>query len=436
MAPVRTLSCPNCNAPLPPGARGAVTCEYCGHAFEVAKPPPATTPVAPRHQIPGGINVPIQIPTGTPPAKRGLLGALIAVSVLLLVGGLITAAVLSKRGQQAAHRASRGGYSPSGESLQWDSRGAFAIADLDGDPVEDFVGQYRSRNNGSTQVYVGGFAGKSLTRVWKAGPYGDNGSELRFAVAGHRVVVADAGANLHVLDLKTGSELRALRLSDRAESLCPLPEGSTVWIEVKDEQHVEVDLDTGALARAPRPDLCSSYKWASDCWHLDEFRGDHARARCYPPETAPEIPGFAAKVVLGDGQRYVVLGKKAPGTSIPMIAGAPVAGDATADRPAPGPLAWSRNLGEGLKDRAPEIADLVADRLVVVQENAGKGWRLFAIDPDTGDSRWEVPVPRSEQGSGPYYLVATPSRIYVPHWTWLDIFQAATGKHVGTIGIF
>ena len=43
---------------------------------------------------------------------------------------------------------------------------------------------------------------------------------------------------------------------------------------------------------------------------------------------------------------------------------------------------------------------------------------------------------RSEDGSGPIWILPSSARLYVPHWTWLDVFDARNGAALGTVGMW
>ncbi|WP_254625437.1 hypothetical protein [Myxococcus sp. CA051A] len=62
------------------------------------------------------------------------------------------------------------------------------------------------------------------------------------------------------------------------------------------------------------------------------------------------------------------------------------------------------------------------------------GMQLVRRDARTGVATWDVPIPRSKDGSLPSSIRKRGDRLYVPHWMWLDVFDAKTGNLLGTLG--
>lgn len=316
-----------------------------------------------------------------------------------------------------------GGVVPDNEHLQWGSYSgpsAFPVR-LRDDAAEDIVGSYRVLNitgtNVDTKLYVGAFNGTSFRRMWAAGPFGSGSTDTHLAVASTRALVTDIRAEGHVLDVKTGKELGSVTLTDRANRLCPIPGREAVWVEVADRKNVEVDLETFATKPAPQPATCTGDFSEAGC----EF----AKAPCVVGGTpAPET---RALMTLGSGANAVTLGAKSPGTAT-LVAYAAAGKGWKVTVPTDPALA-------GAASSHDVAADLAGGLLVVSYELSGRGgYRLAAFDATNGERRWDVEIPRSKDGSGPRGITATETRVYVPHWTWLDIFDLNTGKVLGTIG--
>ena len=316
-----------------------------------------------------------------------------------------------------------GGVVPAGEHLQWgfgSGPSAFPAHIGDG-AVEDFVGVYRVLSDTTQTLHVGGFDGATLERRWAAGPYGTLGEGVvwtHVAVAGGRVLVTDFRSRAHVLDVKTGQELGVIELSDRARWLCPQPGGQEVWVDVADGRGVSVSLATVTAAPAPKPATCV---------------GDFARTTCafaHAPCAAStaSAPGTHGMWTLGEGAAAVTIGVKSPGTSTPTAFAA-------------GGRGWKTVIPEdpALAKETPfdgAGSDLGGGLFVTAYELVDRGFRLAALDAATGERRWDVPIPRSAEGSGPRGITATETRVYVPHWTWLDVFDLQTGRVIGTVGVW
>lgn len=432
MSQLTAATCARCGAPLrlDPSTPKQV-CTFCGneHLFEPTRTPPP--PFQPRPFAPQPFSPPA--PVVVPPAAPTFVGVAFALSVVLAIVGAVVAVVVGQGSGNSSALPGGGGVVPAGEHLQWSANGASVVpARIDGDSVEDFVGRYVILDLGgqTTQtLFVGGFSGATFARVWKAGPYGTLQEGLmgtHLAVAGDRVAVTDFRSTLHVLDVATGKELRSVRLSDRAQSVCAPADGrKQVWVEVVDRNHQIIDLDSGKAEAAARPAWCRS---GGSLFH--GCAG--ARASCSEEtKSAPKQPGFGADLVFTDGSTAVATGHKEPGTRTPMVIGF----DTTSKT-----VAWSTMVPAdpasfgGLENSA---GDLVAGRFFTTYGlNDQKGSRLVSLDAKSGARRWDVAVPRSESGSGVAGLTATSTRVYVPHWTWLDVFDAASGKHLGTVGVW
>jgi hypothetical protein len=434
MSQLTAATCARCGAPLhlDPGAPKQ-TCSFCGneHLFTATAPPHVPPVAQPPHSA----------FTPPPPVSANAASAAIflgvGVIVLFLVGGIV-AASLAGRGRGSTTSSALpggGGTVPPGERLQWSSNGVNVIpARVDGDGVEDFVGRYviLDLSGKSTQtLFIGGFSGATFERVWKAGPYGtlsEAAGSTHFTVVGDRVAVADYRSTLHVLDVTTGKELRTVPLTDRARSVCgPLDARKQVWVEVADRNNQIVDLDTGKSEAGPRPAWCRN---GAGVFHAHDCGG--ARAACTDQDmSAPKQGGARIDLLFTEGSTTVATGHKEPGTRTPLAMGFDLKKKtATWTTVIPTDPATVGGFDHG-------AGDLAGGRFFTSYELSGQmGSRLVSLDAKTGARLWDVPVIRSESGSGVDGLAATATRVYVPHWTWLDVHDASTGKLLGTVGVW
>jgi hypothetical protein len=311
---------------------------------------------------------------------------------------------------------------PSGEHLQWGWGWAPSAIPTPADGGgEDIIGAYRVLDIGTSKapLYIGRFDGKTFRRIWAAGPYGTlSDTGYGFTVAGRRVVVTDFRSKAHVLDAATGKELQAVQLTDRAREICPLRDRAAAWVEVADHKDVEIDLQTFVVKPASKPATCT---------------GDFAKPTCHFASALCEVGGAAADgttamVTLKSGDDAVTVGKKTPGTASLLAYAA-------------GGKGWKTSIAEDDALAKPASfgvpgADLAAGRLVVAYELVHDGFRLASFDAKSGKRQWDVAIPRSTEGSGPRGITASATHVYVPHWTWLDVFDIGTGKVVGTIGVW
>jgi hypothetical protein len=331
-----------------------------------------------------------------------------------------------------------GGVTPPGERLQWDSWSkSLAIADVNGDGVEDILGRYKILDiASSTQTtFAGAFDGKTFKRIWKTAPLGSHSQSVSatfVGVAGDRAVVSDYQSQVHILELATGKPLLIVKLSDRAQAICSPPDGRReVWVQVADNRHVTIDVAAGRAILTPIPAWCEAAA-RSQC---GDGAGEPLRGELCETESKDyskyQSAGFSPQMMIRNDGLAIVVGTKSPGTAIPIVA---------AVHPETKNILWQQPIAPNpasAQSSAPDTASLVGGRLVTTYTAIEpKQARLVAFDAKTGGRIFDVPIPRSESGSDANFITVTATRIYVPHWTWLDIFDAKTGAYMQTIGMW
>jgi hypothetical protein len=423
-------NCPNCGARLEtqPDA-GRVGCHYCGQSFEVpaASPPPVQrviviAPGAPKWES-----------ASRPPAAVSFVGS--AVVLLVIVLGVF----LASRKNIAATIHLPG--LPAGvtlpatasEDFMWDTVGGPPMpASAGGGGVEGFVGRIRAR--GKDELWIAAFEGSKLGQIWKAGPFGtySQGYTSTFAaVVGHDVVVTDYRANVHVYDLASGREAHSIKLTDRAKAMCAAPDGKPhVWIEASDERSVLVDADLGTATPLPRPSWCPD-RWAAS----DDCRGwlkrGPLRLNCRSAEAAPRVTGFEALNVIEDGDVAVALGKKHPGTAVPVAVGFD---------PKTKTVRWEQPIASGDQAGVAESSTislmdaLAGGRFAAPYALTSKGWHFTAFDARSGQRLWDVPLQPILGVDHPEGFSLSTARVYVMRTSSVEVYDAKTGALVGTVG--
>ena len=231
-------------------------------------------------------------------------------------------------------------------------------------------------------------------------------------------------------DLATGHETRTLKLTDRAKGVCTAPTGKArVWIEMSDEKDVVFDLDAGTTTAAPRPAWCPESETSGDCrgWLT---RGP-PRPGCAGPEGAPKVNAFQAINVVTDGDAAVALGKKHPGTALPIAVGFD---------PKTKAVRWQTAVASGDQAAAAEssstaVMDAMAGgRFVVPYELTSKGWHLTAFDAHSGQRVWDVPLRPILGIDDPEGFSLSATRVYVMRSSSLEVYDAKSGALVGTLG--
>lgn len=420
---LKKLSCPNCGAPLHLGPTDTmVQCKYCHQSIEVQRS-------APPRGGPTGQNV-VYVPEQG--VDFGWWPLIILFAGMAVVAALVFAAIkVFDLGQPKPRLQTPMTLPTLGEHLQWHAIGPVFPGHVNDDATEDVVGPYRLLQGTMTPVFVGAFDGATRQRLWSAGPFvsGEDMQHLHVGRAGARVLVSDAKATVHLLDLASGKALAAPKLSDRVKRICGAPDApARFYVETADEQGVMVDA-TGAVSRAPAPDFCPSRKTVGfdDCQLLPLFGGP--TLPCLPLQHAPRVEGLDPKWAIGDAHDAVLIGQRQPGTAVPLAAGYD---------PKTRKVRWSRAIPTvdplSVREGPPEVVALADGVLYAYYGRTQALARLAAIDVRTGETRWEVDVPNSDQGSGPRLMTVGAEHVYVPHWTWLEVHARKTGRHLGTIG--
>jgi outer membrane protein assembly factor BamB len=425
-------NCPNCGASIEWGAPGAhLTCRYCGHAFDV----PAAAPVAPPPQqrviVVNAPNLAASVAAGASIVRTVVL--VVGILIALSAAGIST--FVAKQAKSTLNLPIPGVVSALTASFLWDTVAGPPIpAAVGTGGVEGFVGRIRSRPG--DELWIAVFEGAKLGQLWKAGPFGTYSEGYRStytSVVGRVVVVTDYRATVHVYDLATGKEARSLKLSDRAKSMCASPDGKArVFIELSDEKNILFDADQGTAAPTARPTWCPD-NWATS----DDCRGWLKRGpplpACRGPEVAPKVSGFQTANVVEDGDLAVALGKKHPGTAVPVAVGFDPRNKA---------VRWEQPVGSGDQASVAEsstisIMDALSDgRFVAPYEmTTPKGWHVTAFDARSGQRIWDQPLQPLIGVDHPEGFSLSPTRLYVMRTSSVEIYDARTGKFVGAVGM-
>jgi hypothetical protein len=345
---------------------------------------------------------------------------------------------------------------PAGE-LAWEPEArAPVLVTANADDVEDIFGFFRVWDGLSAWTFYGGvFDGATLAAIWRSEPIDPQilkrpGVVPMALVVGRRLVVSDTTATLRVFDLASGAKELTLRMAEGVVDVCKAPDpASRIWVQVTGDQHALVDLETGKATFAPHPAWCSLPEPPKEAPPVrrraaleagvvnrvckDDFQNLVARATCVPGDEAPLLEGATSHYMLKNAATAVVLATK---DDRPIAIGV-----------GPGYKAsWSTPLVTDDTKPTPEaahVAELVDGRLYAVFSKVYFDARLVALDATSGARLWDVPLVGSRPSSSlgdlgrgeARSLAASKSRVYVSRsGGGLDVFDAADGKAVGTIG--
>jgi outer membrane protein assembly factor BamB len=446
MAKLVNTKCPECGARLAIDPdQDQARCDYCGAVSRVEnrrhKAPP----------VPQGVPAGPVIRVGTS-AGRIWAAVLVPVLMTLFIGGMTFFQLSRAGGIDTGGGPGSGGSAGQsfGEHMQWISSKQPMLIDLTGDGVADPVGWIRFLGSGGSMDHVAAFDAVTGTRLWTTLQLADGSQthEARAALAGDKLLVADPTGMLHAHSLQNGQRIWTAMLGERVERLCGGGPGQ-VRVEKKDEHQVTVALATGQVVpsgkiddAAPCGGLWTDVPGRTPAVFLGGDTFDNITVQ-------PVIDGMDVKRVVIEPRTgtYVALGSRKPGTAVPAAARytppAPVA-----DRKR-GPSSWMNRPDVTpmwlaaipavnpmtVNPGSTELGTISAGRLVAPYQLAGsKGtWRLAALDLRTGQGLWDVDIPLSDTSSV-NSTVASERQIFVGIWTYLHVFDLATGHHRLTIG--
>jgi hypothetical protein len=405
-----SLTCTHCGAKLPQQKEsGTYTCSYCGTSF--AGPTPRERPEKPK---PAPKSAKEKPPAKSTEPRSGLrLGALFS-----LFGSIVPLAIIGfvvyrlngpmLKGQVNGLRL--------GSPLRalWDrASGPPVPVQLGG--REAVLGRMRLNDDQLFIVATDSATGNLLWKVGPLGTYGEAYQNAHFATTAQHIVASDARGNLHVHELATGKEVKKIPLRDRASNLCAVPPNG-IAVAVIDHHHVLLDTTTMTLSEAPLPSGCPG--------HRRGFREDRA-----PHTRAPSLRGFEMRDAHVEGTLGVAAAVKSPGTPTPYAIGF---------TPGSREVRWQELLPtvDPLSVRTSERDVLAGGRYFAIYGvgSDGAGWRLTALDARTGSRLYDVELRPVFAVDSIEALVATPGFVYVNRTSSLEIFEAATGKLISTVG--
>jgi outer membrane protein assembly factor BamB len=405
-----SLRCTHCGAKLSVDSQlEKIRCEYCATEFLPPKPSPEPAPRPPEKD-----------PSGR--SSRGFrLGSLFFLVPLLSVGF-----VLWRTCGTSLRSVAPGGSFSSQPLLSRPSVLLRALwDDMDGTPLpvtlpggEVVLG--RMRLGSDDQLFIVAADAATAKIRWQIGPLGSYSEGYRdtwFIPTGSRIAVSDFRGRLHLHALDTGAELAVLPLTDRVTHLCPSSEPNEIAVAAAD--HRSWILDTrppkGALRDAALP---------SGCNRLRPGRGEPAPSRRH----GPQLPGMRVTAVFVEDELAVAAALKSPGTPLPYAAGFD---------PKTRAVRWQTAVvaADAATVRECNHMILSAKRFFAVcGTGSSAGWRLIALDAESGTRVWEIELRPLFAVDWIKGLVATANGVYVTRTSSVEIYDPATGKLRGVLG--
>ncbi|MFO0574183.1 MAG: PQQ-binding-like beta-propeller repeat protein [Polyangia bacterium] len=405
-----SLRCSHCGAKLSVDSElERIRCEYCGTEFLPPRPRPKKRPET-------GSLAPGSARGSGASWLRGLLVLLPAVPALLI-------------GWRSCGRSVRPALPGARFSPQsWAPRPLLRALwdDVGGPPVpvslasgEAILG--RMRLGADDQLYIVAADAKSAAIRWQIGPLGSYSEGYRdtwFAATAKHAVVTDFRGRVHVHALETGAELEVVPLTDRVSHLCPLPGSEEVALATIDGRTSALDTSRSPLSEglrgAPLPAACG------------KRRLGHEPAS--PRRPHPSVPGLRVVSTYGEEDLAVASAVKSPGTPLPFAVGFDVKTRA---------VRWQTAIpaADALTVRECSPAALGGKRFFATcGVGSSAGWRLVALDADSGTRLWENELRPLFAVDSIKHLVATAQGVYVTRTSSLEILDPATGTLRGVLG--
>lgn len=303
------------------------------------------------------------------------------------------------------------------------------VAPVNVDTTDDVVFLRWDDTNEARPLWVTAHDGRTMTELWRAGPYSAtwNSARTHLARGGDRIFVANGSDDLHVLELSTGRELKTIRLTFRIDRLCADPKTHTAWVSRdEDQQAYIVDADTEAIrTELSPPRWCRFNGMVPPCGYAD-----HGEPCAYPSGPSPKTIDFNHVATYIDGDDGLSIGtgkvKKPLAEPQPFLLGF--------DRSSYD-VKWELPLVDRAETAHEEGAyrvQIAPGRLFAVYQKKGGGWSLSARDTKSGRPIFVVPVP-GDEGSGLLSLTLSDTRVLVAMRRKIHLFDAGDGRHLGTL---
>ncbi len=428
VAKLVSAKCPHCGAPVQiPKDGDHLTCQYCKSSSFIQRdqkvaPPPSEAVIVVRP--PSSPIAPIFFAVGL-----SLVG-MISTAVILLTQKPNDGATPESFGAKLSSMAN--GVASATTRLYFSD--APMPFDVNGDGTLDILGLSKTPGGAAWLAAYDGRDGKELWRSATLEKNQENSPAMRGLVGEYVISVDDLG-KVQAYRAKNGEPAWAALLGERARSLCA--GDGFVRIEATDRTLNDFDLATGRkLKSEPKPRKASK---TEKCSSVPQSRSDDGAGYSvigwseFSEHGLPGLhsdPSMAAHraLVTDDDKLGFMLGSKASGSSVPMIAA--VQGRKVLWKdvvPGVDPLTTKVNV-------TTQAAAYANGRVVVPYSLSGSnGIRMAAFDTASGKRIWDVSVhDKSQVSSG---VQMSEKSVYYASWTALYVFDSETGKlrfRVGT----
>jgi hypothetical protein len=447
MARIVVVKCPNCgaNVKLDPH-RDAVTCAFCGTSSILQREGAPTPAHSPNTRV-------IVVPR---PAPGGAIAVVLVTTFMVLA--LAVAGVVFLKSQPAAPpgradapRPTAQGAAPMkatpGERLSILGQRVPMLTDANGDGAPDIILSFSAYDGKATHYVYGAFDGQRGGSLWRTEDLGSVIHQTAASIDKGRLFIADEKGQLFAYTIRDGRKQWQTALGDKLTRYCQASEADSIRVVTAENRMLVIDVKTGgqrpAGDKAPcapamsdkRPNFSpepTGYPDATgpigvEAWVCGGVRVMGDRNFTLADQCGPRmktrldaIPGIGLGSIVREGDGWVLLGAKEPGTRVPMV------GFFTKGR-----VAWTTVVPEGnpLEARTGRPSRIViAQGMVVVPYamNASGAGRVAAFALDSGRRVWDIALPAGVDGAEE--LVATKDAVLVTDRTHLTALALKDGS--------
>jgi outer membrane protein assembly factor BamB len=311
--------------------------------------------------------------------------------------------------------------------MEWEGVHAPILTDVNGDKVPDVVGRVRYILGGDT-ISLAAFEGATGKPLWESARVGSHSATFQglLGLADDALLLCKTSGEMTAWGLHDGKKRWTKGLPDKAKHLCKGDHPGEVHVVLADDTVVTVRLADGH-ASAPTPAL----KGASHCSPLATDGADDGDPNVETHRLFGEdarVEGMQGTLTLQrSGGPRIVLGYRAKGTRVPMIAGVYPSPAQNWKSDVPGARLLETTSG-------PESLGALGGSRVFTEYGFSSGGmtphQLVAFDV-TGHRLWETPLPSGDPLTA---IRADEQRVFVSQWGQLSVWDGASGKALYTIG--
>jgi hypothetical protein len=389
--------------------------------------------------------------TPQPPAERMLPVVLrwcaLVAAIVLIAGALAAGATPRPEVVIRAAPAPPPAPVPAGDleffslRLIWDANGP-SLVDAEGKgSAHDLVVLAWRRGHADRPLHVVALRRGSYEVLWRSEglPSRRSDPSISLAASGDKIAVSDAKHDVHILDVRSGRELRAVHGPENFEQLATLASDRGAVFTVspmglrRDETNYRIDLETGDITVTPRSERSFRYECLTDRSRACRSESLPAAKASMGKLVSPHVAEFAEDLV-DDGDRISVVDDAARPQLVDFQLFAWNADGRSLWRAhaTPPPRRALQGAGSG----SHEWLALGNHRLVAIYLVGPAGHRVSAHDAATGKLAYDVALPELPYGLEVERLTLDGDTGFITATGAVFVLDAATGKITSTLRRF